>query len=55
MPPTKAGFLARGGQSERTGLNERGGDTAGEERKAIVIAVKGGQTKRRWTKLREWL
>jgi exodeoxyribonuclease V alpha subunit len=25
------------------------------QRKAIAIAVKGGQTKRRWTKLREWL
>jgi exodeoxyribonuclease V alpha subunit len=24
------------------------------QRKAIAIAVKGGQTKRRWTKLREW-
>jgi exodeoxyribonuclease V alpha subunit len=25
------------------------------QRKAIAIAVKGGQTERRWTKLREWL
>jgi hypothetical protein len=25
------------------------------QRKAIAIAVKGGQTKRRWTKLREFL
>jgi exodeoxyribonuclease V alpha subunit len=25
------------------------------QRKAIAIAVKGGQTRRRWTKLREWL
>jgi len=25
------------------------------QRKAIAIAVRGGQTKRRWTKLREWL
>jgi exodeoxyribonuclease V alpha subunit len=25
------------------------------QRKAIAIAVKGGQTKRRWTKLQEWL
>jgi exodeoxyribonuclease V alpha subunit len=25
------------------------------QRKAIGIAVRGGQGKRRWTKLREWL
>ena len=25
------------------------------QRRALAIAVKGGQTKRRWTKLREWL
>jgi exodeoxyribonuclease V alpha subunit len=25
------------------------------QRKALVIAVKGAQTKRRWSKLREWL
>src|SRR3954462_1504718 len=25
------------------------------QRKAVAIAVKGGQRKRRWTKLREWL
>ena len=25
------------------------------QRKAIAIAVKGGQTKRRWTMLRDWL
>jgi exodeoxyribonuclease V alpha subunit len=25
------------------------------QRKAMAIAVKGGQTRRRWSKLREWL
>jgi exodeoxyribonuclease V alpha subunit len=25
------------------------------QRKALAIAVKGAQTKRRWSKLREWL
>jgi exodeoxyribonuclease V alpha subunit len=25
------------------------------QRKAVAIAVRGGQIKRRWTKLREWL
>jgi exodeoxyribonuclease V alpha subunit len=25
------------------------------QRKAVAMAVRGGQAKRRWTKLREWL
>ena len=41
-------------------LQVHGADAAGRvlflgQRKALAIAVKGGQTRRRWSKLREWL